>query len=119
MDFESNCGDANDELEMFENTPETRSTIVTSAFVGCGTSDRTKFVGASGKRISSDVGKEIVAKKVRDSTYEVWNHYEKIDLINGLEKCKCKGYGRFYTCNLDNGTCDAPNLGGHFFSFFE
>ena len=119
MDFESNCGDANDELQMFENTPKTRSIVVTSAFGCCGTSDRTKSVGASGKRISSDVGKEIVAKKVRDNTYEVWNHYEKIDLIDGLEKCKCKGYGRFYTCNSDNRTCDAPNLGGHFFFFFE
>ena len=119
MDFESNCGDANDELQMFENTPKTRSTVVTSASVGCGTSDRTKSVGASGKRISSDVGKEIVAKKVQDNTYEVWNHYEKIDLIDVLEKCKCKGYGRFYTCNSDNRTCDAPNLGGHFFFLFN
>ena len=25
MDFESNCGDADDELQMFENTPKTKS----------------------------------------------------------------------------------------------
>ena len=58
MDFESNCGDAEDELQMFENTPETKSTTVApNVSVGCGTNDRTKSVGASGKRISSDVGK--------------------------------------------------------------
>ena len=70
MDFESNCGDADDELQIIENTPETKSTTATNVSVGCGTStnDRTKFVGASGKRISSDVGKEVVAKKVRGNT---------------------------------------------------
>ena len=45
MDFESNCGDSDDELQMFENTLETKSTAATNAFVGCGTSDRTKSVG--------------------------------------------------------------------------
>ena len=50
---------------MSENTPETKSTATTNASVGYGTSDRTKSIGASGKRISSDVGKEGVAKKAR------------------------------------------------------
>ena len=104
MDFESNCRDVDDELQMFENTLETKSTAATSPFVGCGTSDRTHFVGASGKRISSDVGKEVVAKEIWDNTSEVWNHYEKIGFIDGVEKCKCKDCGRLYTCNLDNGT---------------
>ena len=89
---------------MFENNSETKSTAATSASVGCGTSDRTNFVGASGKSISSDVGKEVVAKEILGNTSEVWNHYEKIGFIDGVEKCKCKGYGRLYTCNLDNGT---------------
>ena len=57
MEFESNCGDANDELQMFANTHGTKSIAATNVSVGCGTSDRTKSVGASGKRISSDVGK--------------------------------------------------------------
>ena len=103
MDFESNCGDADDELQMFENTPETKSATATNVSVGCGTNDRTKSVGASGKRISSDVGKEVVAKKVRGNTFEVWNNYEKIGVVDGMEKCKCKGYGRLYACNSDNG----------------
>ena len=91
MDFESNCGDADDELQIFENTPETKSATTTNVSVGCGTStnDRTKSVGASGKRISSDVGKEVVAKKVRGNTSEVWNNYEKIGVVDGVEKCKC------------------------------
>ena len=38
MDFESNCGDADDELQMFENTPETKSATATNVSVGCGTS---------------------------------------------------------------------------------
>ena len=104
MKFESNCGDAGDELKMFENTPDTKSTAATNASVGCGTSDRTKPVDASGKRISSDVRKEVVAKKVQGNTSKVWNHYEKICLIDGVKKCKCKGYGRLYTCNSNNGT---------------
>ena len=58
MDFESNCMDVDDELKMFENNPETRSTIATNASIGYGTSDRTKSVCAVGKRISSDVGKK-------------------------------------------------------------
>ena len=57
MDFESNYGDADDELQMFENTPETKSATATNVSVGCGTNDMTMYVGASGKRISSDVGK--------------------------------------------------------------
>ena len=61
MDFESNCKDADDELQIFENTPETKNTAATNASIGCGISDSTKFVGASGKRISNDVGKEVVA----------------------------------------------------------
>ena len=75
MDFESNCGDADDELQMFENTPETKSATATNVSVGCGTStnDRTKSVGASGKRISSDVGKEVVVKKVRGNTCHASN----------------------------------------------
>ena len=104
MDFESNCGDADDELRMFENTHETKSATATNVYVGCGTNDRTKFVGASGKRISSDVGKEVVAKKFRGNTFEVWNNYEKIGVVDGVEKCKCKGCGRLYTCNSDNET---------------
>ena len=64
MDFESNCGDADDELQMFENTPESKSIVATNASIGCGTSDRIKSVGASAKRIHSDVGKEAFAKKV-------------------------------------------------------
>ena len=68
MDFKSNCEDADDELQMFENTPETKSTVATNVSVGYGTNDRTKSVRASGKRISSDVGKEVVAKKVRGNT---------------------------------------------------
>ena len=104
MDFESNCGDVDDELKMFENIRETKSIVVTNAYVGCGTSDRTKSMGASGKRISSDVGKEVVAKKVQGNTSKVWNHYEKIGLVDGAGKCKCKGCRRLYTCNSDNGT---------------
>ena len=38
MDFESNCGDADDELQMFENTSETKSATATNVSVGCGTS---------------------------------------------------------------------------------
>ena len=34
----------------------------------------------------------------------MWNHYEKIGLVDGAEKCKCKGCGRLYTCNSDNKT---------------
>ena len=64
MDFESNCGDVNDELQMFEYTPKTKSIVAINASFGCGTSDRTKYVGANGKKISSDAGK-VVAKKVR------------------------------------------------------
>ena len=97
MDFESNCGDADDELQIFKNTPETKSTDATNASIGCGTNNKIKSVCASSKRISSDVGKEAVAKKM-------WNHYKKIGLVDGAEKCKCKGCGRLYTCNLDNGT---------------
>ena len=104
MDFESNCGDADDELQMFENTPETKSATTTNVSVGCGTNDKTKSVGASGKRISSDVGKEVVAKKVQGNTSEVWNNYENIGVVDGVEKCKCKGCGRLYTCNSENGT---------------
>ena len=104
MDFESNCGDADDELQMFENTPETKSATATNVSVGCGTNDRTKFVGASCKRISSDVRKEVFVKKVRVNTFEVWNNYEKIGVVDGVKKCKCKGCGRLYTCNSDNGT---------------
>ena len=33
MDFESNCGDADDELQMFENTPETKSATATNVSV--------------------------------------------------------------------------------------
>ena len=29
---------------------------------------------------------------------------QKNGLVDGAEKCKCKGCGRLYTCNLDNGT---------------
>ena len=104
MDFESNCGDVDNELKMFENTHETKNIVATNASIGCGTSDRTKSIGVSGKGISSDVGKEIVAKKVRGNTSKVWNHYEKIGLVYGAEKCKCKGCGRLYTCNSHNGT---------------
>ena len=86
MDFESNCGNADDGLQMFKNTPETKSATATNVSVGCGTNDRTKFVGASGKRISSDVGKEVVAKKVQGNTSEVWNNYEKIGVVDGVEK---------------------------------
>ena len=89
---------------MFENTPETKSATATNVSVGCGTNDRIKSVSASGKRISSDVGKEVVAKKVRGNTSEVWNNYEKIGVVDGVEKCKCKGCGRLYTCNSENGT---------------
>ena len=32
----------------------------------------------------------------------MWNHYEKISLVDVAEKCKCKGCGKLYTCNLDN-----------------
>ena len=105
MDFEYNCGDADDELQMFENTLETKSATTTNVSVGCGTSpnDRTKSVGASGKRISSDVGKEVVAKKVRGSTSEVWNNYEKIGVVDGVEKCKCKGCGRLYILGVSHG----------------
>ena len=99
MDFESNYGDADDELQMFENTLETKTATTTNVSVGCGTNDRTKSVGVSGKRISSGVGKEVVAKKVRGNTSEVWNNYEKIGIVDGVEKCKCKGCGRLYTCN--------------------
>ena len=49
MDFESNFGDADDELQMFENTLETKSIAATNASVGYGISDKTKFVGASEK----------------------------------------------------------------------
>ena len=52
-------------LQMFENTPETKSTTATNASIGCGTSDRTKSVGACGKKISSDVGQEGVDMKDR------------------------------------------------------
>ena len=104
MDFESNCADADDELQMFENTSETKSVTATNVSVSCGTNDRTKSVGASGKIISSDVGKEVVLKKVRGNTSEVWNNYEKIGVVDGVEKCKCKGCGRLYTCNSDNET---------------
>ena len=104
MNFESNCGDVDDELQMFENTPETKSIVATNASVGCGTSDKIKSVGASGKRISSDVGKEAVAKKVRGNTSEVWNHYENIGLVDGAAKCKCKDCRRLYIYNSDNGT---------------
>ena len=104
MDFESNCGDTDDKLQMFENIPETKGTAATNVSVGCGTNDRTKSVGASGKRISSDVRKEVVAKKVQGNTFEVWNNYEKISAVDGVEKCKCKGCGRLYTCNSDTGT---------------
>ena len=34
----------------------------------------------------------------------MWNHYEKIGLVDEAEKCKCKGRGRLYTCNPDNAT---------------
>ena len=102
MDFESNCGDADDELQIFENTPETKSTIATNASIGCGTNNNIKSVCASSKRISSDVRKEAVAKKVRGNTSEMWNHYKKIGLVDGAEKYKCSA--RLYTCNLDNGT---------------
>ena len=61
-------------MKIFENTLETKSTAATNASVGCGTSDRIKSVSASSKRISSDVGKEAVAKKVRGNTSEMWNH---------------------------------------------
>ena len=104
MDFESNCGNAIDDLQMFENTLETKSTVATNASVGYRTSDRTKYVSASGRRIYSDVGKEVVSKKVRGNAYEVWNHYENIGLVDGVEKCKCKGSERIYTCDSNNGT---------------
>ena len=39
MDFESNCGDPDDELQMFENTHKTKSIVVTNASIDCGTSD--------------------------------------------------------------------------------
>ena len=42
MDFESNCGDVDDELQMFENTLENKSTAATNASIGCSTSDRIK-----------------------------------------------------------------------------
>ena len=89
---------------MFENTPETKSATTTNVSVGCGTNDRTKIVGASCKRISSDVEKEVVVKKVRGNTSEVWNNYKKIGVVDGMEKCKCKGCRRLYTCNSDNRT---------------
>ena len=106
MDFESNYGDLDDELQMFENTHETKSTAATNASIsiGCGTSDRSQFVGISGKRISSDVGKEVVANKIRVNTSEVLNRYEKIGLVDGAEKCKYKGCGRLCTCNSYNET---------------
>ena len=44
MDLECNCGDADDELQMFENTLETKSTASTNAYVGCGINDRTPEV---------------------------------------------------------------------------
>ena len=34
----------------------------------------------------------------------MWNNYEKIDVVDGVEKCKCKGCGWLYTCNSGNGT---------------
>ena len=64
MNFESNCGDVDDELQIFENMPKTKSIASTNASVGCGTSDRIKSIGASSKRISSDVRKKAISKKV-------------------------------------------------------
>ena len=58
-------------MQMFENTLEIKNIAATNAYVGCGTSDRIKSVGASSKRISSDVEKEVVAKKVWCNTFEV------------------------------------------------
>ena len=51
MDFESNCGDVDDELQMFENTLETKRTANTNAAIGCSISDRIKSVGVNGKGI--------------------------------------------------------------------
>ena len=34
----------------------------------------------------------------------MWNHYEKISLVDEEKKSKCKGCGRLYTCHSDNGT---------------
>ena len=76
---------------MFENTLETKSIAAIDASIGRGISDRTKSIDASGKRIYSDVGKKVIAKKVRGNSSKVWNHYEKIGLVDGVEKCKCKG----------------------------
>ena len=63
MDFESNCGDADDELQMFENTPETKSATATNVSVGCGTNDKTKSVGASGKELVVMLGKKLLLRK--------------------------------------------------------
>ena len=49
---------------MFKNTLETKKIAATNALVGCGTSERTMSIDVSGKKISSDVGKEVVDKKV-------------------------------------------------------
>ena len=90
-------------MQIFENTHEIKSIAATNAFIGCSTSDRNKSIVISSKRISSDVRKEVVAKKVRGNTSEVWNHYENIGLVDGVEKCKCEDRGKLYTCNSDNG----------------
>ena len=65
MNFESNCGGADDELKMFENTFETKSTTATNVSVGCGTNDRTNSVGVSGKELVVILGKKLLLIKFR------------------------------------------------------
>ena len=90
------------------------STAGTNAFVGRSTTiNKSKSKSTREDRFDSEDVDDGSAKK---SKSEVWNYFERIGAIDGVEKCKCKSCQKLYTCKSQSGT---NHLRRHFLSCFK
>lgn len=97
MSFVEN-NDMGEELDKMKSTPNTTKTNATPSSLPSVTRS------VAGEAIEDTDGQGKPPKKPKTCTSEVWNYFDKIGLIDGVEKCRCKGCRGLYTCKSSSGT---------------
>ncbi|XP_057790932.1 zinc finger BED domain-containing protein RICESLEEPER 4-like [Salvia miltiorrhiza] len=94
MDGIQNLENTDDDVQVVEsvNAPPSKSTPHPGTST---TSKSTKNARENDEEVSKG------AKKPRS---EVWNFFDKVGKVNGVEKCKCKHCHKLFTCKVESGT---------------
>ncbi|KAH6807373.1 hypothetical protein C2S51_028481 [Perilla frutescens var. frutescens] len=91
------------DLQMLGSFPTPQGTKGTHANIDCGSST----FNTSKSKITGDEVENVDdrdPKKGRVDRSDVWKHFIRVGIVDGVEKCQCKYCDKLYSCKAKSGT---------------